>query len=222
MKIAIIADIHANFAALKAVWPKIKSCQMILNAGDLTGYYPEINPVLEIVRRQSRIISILGNHDRYLLERKLPPSISAWVEKPFRYQLKEILPANFEFLKTLKKKMIVEISGAKIGLFHGSPQNPDEYLYPEGDFSQFENCQFDYVILGHTHIPMIKKINKTLIINPGSVGQPRDQDRRASYALLETKTRQVRFKRVNYARELTCQKVEELNFDARLAEILRK
>ena len=223
MKIGIIADIHANLTAWEAVWPKLKKCKIILNAGDLTGYYADVNESVNFLRRnQKQIISILGNHDRYLLKGKLPPGTNLLAQKPLALSCQKITSANLKFLKKLNDQELLEIEGLKIGLFHGSPTNPDEYIYPDTPIGQFKNSSFDYIILGHTHWPMTRKVGQTIIINPGSVGQSRDKNRKASYAILNTRERKIEIKRVEYNIEAVCRKIEKLGFDERLAQILRK
>ncbi len=222
MKIALIADIHANITALKAIWPKIKKFDLILNAGDLSGYYPDVNSVVGFIRtHQDQITSILGNHDRWLCSEKIIGKVSPLVGKPLQYSLKEIFPENLAFLKTLPNHRVLELNGLKIGLFHGSPFNDDEYVYPDSNLEPFKKIPFDYLILGHTHWPMVKKVGKVTIINPGSVGQPRDGDPRASFVILDTTSGKIEFKRVRYNPQAVTRKIAKLGFDPRLAEILK-
>ncbi len=197
MKIAIIADVHGNGSAFRAVWAKIKNYPLILNAGDLTGYYPDINPVIEVVKRDKKIKNILGNHDHWLIEKRLPNNINPEIIAPFKDNLKSITSENLAYLKSLPAKLNLKIDNLKIGLYHGSPFNPDEYVFPNTPLIGFETLDFDFIILGHTHHPMLKKVDKIKIINPGSVGQSRDQDPRPSYAILDTLNKKVELKRLD-------------------------
>lgn len=222
MKIGIISDIHGNFGALEAVWQKAKFCDKILSCGDLTGYYPDDNKVINFFR-DKKIDSILGNHDIYLLKGKLPEKEKNSIKAiPFKLIKKTITQKNLLYLKSLKKQKIIEINNLKIGLFHGSPSYPEKYIYPDGDFEEFKNCKLDFVFLGHTHYPMIKKIGRMTIANPGSVGQPRDKDKRASFAILDTFSQKVEIKRVYYDNIGFCQRIKKLGFDQRLIDILLK
>lgn len=219
MKIAMISDIHGNNSAFQTVWKKIKNYPLIINAGDFTGYYPDINQVINQLKAKN-IKNILGNHDRFIISGRLPANINPEIIKPFQDNLKEISPQNMKYLKNLKKSEILEIDGLKIGLYHGSPFNADEYIYPDSSLSRFNKLKFDVLILGHTHWPMIKKVGKMTIINPGSVGQSRDYDNRASYAILDTKTRKIEIKRLEYDVWQTIRKVDKLGFDAGLKAVL--
>lgn len=220
MKIGIISDIHGNFVALKAVYEKIKNCPIILNAGDLTGYYPDINPVIDFVR-EKKIISISGNHDRYLLGRNLPDSLES-IRESFQNSITVLNPENKKYLKELPKSLKIEIEGLRIGVFHGSPWDPDERIYPDSDLSGFGKCDYDVIILGHTHWPIIKKINKLLLINPGSIGQPRDYNSKSSYAILDTTKMVAQINRVSYNIDAVCAKIKKLKLDPGLCAMLKK
>ena len=83
-------------------------------------------------------------------------------------------------------------------MFHGSPWNYlNEYIYPTDSIYRFKDLPFEYIFLGHTHYPMYKTIGKVKIINPGSVGQPRDFNQ-PSYAVVDVKLKKVKFKRIVY------------------------
>jgi len=219
MKIAIISDIHGNIAAFRKVWEKVKNYPLILNAGDLTGYYPDINPIINQVNSE-KVKSILGNHDRFLVSGKLPKDINPEIIKPFQNNLQSISLKNMAYLKSLKPNEILEIDGLKIGLYHGSPFNEDEYIYPDSPLERFKKLDFDVLIMGHTHWPMVKKIGKMMIINPGSVGQPRDYDSRLSFAILDTKSKTVEIKRLKYDVLETIQRIEKLGYDSGLKDVL--
>jgi predicted phosphodiesterase len=108
---------------------------------------------------------------------------------------------------------------------HGSPKDPlEEYIFPDSPdyvFLDFFNyVKSDVVIIGHTHIPFVKKINGKMVINPGSVGQPRDGDPRASYAVFNTDTRKVEIRRVSYNINEVAQRIGEVGLPERLAQRL--
>lgn len=219
MKIAIISDIHGNLAAFRKVWEKVKNYPLILNAGDLTGYYPDIDPIINQVKLE-KVKSVLGNHDRFLVSGKLPKDINPAITKPFQNNLQNISLKNMAYLKSLKPNEILEIEGLKIGLYHSSPFKIDEYIYPDSSLEQFKKLDFDVLIMGHTHWPMVKKVGQMIIINPGSVGQPRDYDNRASFAILETKDKIVEIKRLKYNVQETIQRIEKLGYDSGLKDVL--
>lgn len=221
MKIAIISDIHGNHTAFKKVWEEVKNFPLILNAGDMTGAYPDINLVINELQAKN-VKNIIGNHDRVLIENKLPSGFPDESIKPFEHDLKNISPKNLLFLKTLKPAENLEIEGLKIGLYHGSPFDPDEYIYPDSSLSRFKKLNFDVLILGNTHWSMIRKIGKMTIVNPGSVGQPRNYDNRASYAILDTEDKTIQIKRVKYNITETINKIKKLNYHPELIKILKR
>ena len=220
MKIGIISDIHGNFIALKKVYGKIKNCHLIFNAGDLTGYYPDVNHVIDVVMKK-KIISIIGNHDRYLLEKKFPKYLNV-AKKPFEYSVKTITSANKNYLRKRLTGMELEVEGLKIGIYHGSPFDADEYIFPDSEFHRFNKLDFDILILGHTHWPMVKKVGKMMIINPGSVGQPRDYNSKSSYAIFDTTKKVVQINQVCYNIDIVCSKLKKMKFDPRLCQMLKK
>lgn len=221
MKIAIISDIHGNLSAFQTVWKKIKNYPLILNAGDLTGYYPDINPVIGQLKAK-KVRNILGNHDRYLIEKHLPTDINPVITEPFEDNLKKITSENLAFLEQLPQNATFELDGLKIGLYHGSPFDPDEYIFPDMPLDRFKKLNFDFIILGHSHWPMLKKVGKMTIINPGSVGQPRDYDRRLSCATLDTKSRKIEIIRLKYDVEKTLRKIKQSGFDPALGKVLTR
>ena len=119
-----------------------------------------------------------------------------------RLNNKTLKKKHIKFLKKLKKKIILKVNNLKIIFAHGSPWNSNTYIYP--NFSnqikkRLKKYYADFIFLGHTHIPMNKKINKkTSIINPGSVGQPRNGSKNALWAILDTKDKKVQFMETKY------------------------
>ena len=219
MKVALLADIHANLPALLGVLGEIKDLPKFCT-GDLVGYNPFPNEVIEIVKKEN-IISTMGNHDQAVVT-----GDTSWFNSraslAIEWTRKNILKENHDFLKSLPKTHENDFFMA-----HGSPKDPiDEYVYDDdpayvfGDFTNYTKC--DIIALGHTHVPFVKRIDAKLIFNPGSVGQPRDGNPRASYAILDTTTKEVEIKRVEYDIEKTARKIIEAGLPERLAMRLLK
>ena len=222
MKIGIISDIHSNVYGLKSVLKRLKGMDLILCAGDITGYYPFVNEVFEGLERY-KVIFIKGNHDAHLCGVKLKDSRPIEL-KSFEYTKNHISNINLDKLRNAPVQQELSLDRLKVTMFHGSPWDKlEEYIYPDyADFERFEEIDADVIILGHTHYPMIKKIGEKLVINPGSCGQPRDYDPRASLAILDTSTKEVRIERVHYDIEKVCQVITKLGFDNKLSEILKR
>ncbi|MBA4392209.1 MAG: metallophosphoesterase [Desulfobacca sp.] len=220
MKIGLIADIHANYAALKAVLDELNhQVDQILCAGDLTGYYTEPNRVIQtLLDRQ--VTFIIGNHDRYI---DCPPqNPNALLAASIDLTRSLIRPEFQARLKREKTEWHSKTDGLRLSMFHGSPWDPlEEYIYQDySDFERFSEVQADVIILGHTHRPFIRWIGDLLIVNPGSCGQPRDGDRRASCAILDTITRQVFIKRFNYDASEPLTAIWENKLDQKLTDYL--
>lgn len=222
MKIGVISDIHANIYGLRSVLPKLKGTELILCAGDITGYYPFVNEVFDELEKYN-VIFVKGNHDAYLCgdlvkdSRPIEP-------KSIAYTREHITDINLYKLKNMPIEQDLEFNSVRIAMFHGSPWDKlEEYIYPDfPDFDRFQEVDADVIILGHTHYPMIKQIGERLVINPGSCGQPRDYNPKASLAVLDTLTRKVRIERVPYDVEKVCEAVRKLGFDSKLIDILKR
>ena len=223
MKIGVIADVHSNIYGLKSVLKELEGIDIILSAGDIVGYYTFVNEVFDEFRKRN-IQTILGNHDAYLLG-MIPASASSIIQKSVEYTKKVINKDNFDYLKKIgKANLDIKIDNLRIKMYHGSPWNKfEEYIFPNyQSFEKFKEIDADLIILGHTHWPMIKKIGEKIIINPGSCGQPRDYDPRASFTILDTKTRNISIKRVDYEIDKVCQAVKRAGLDEQLIQILKR
>lgn len=182
MKIALISDIHGNYTALKEVLNKINDLciDKIYCLGDVVGYYSEINECCEALRNLN-VKSIMGNHDWYMITKSRCPR-SKSVNDCLDFQRKIITEDNFRWLSSLPH-FIYECG---ILMVHGGLYNPlDEYIEPTSEY--FANTDMKYIISGHTHVQMIRKLNDKLYCNPGSVGQPRDNNPHAAFATFDGK-----------------------------------
>lgn len=190
MEIGILSDVHANATALEKVLFRLKQRNVseILCAGDLVGYYAQPNRAIRLLEI-SDAECILGNHDSAVID-SIPSEFNIYAKRAADWTKRNLSTASYEFLSSLPTKRRFTVSNRDICMVHGSPRNPlQEYVFPDEidkDFLQyhFDNSP-DIVVLGHTHQPFIKKVNDTLVINPGSVGQPRDGDPRSSYAVVD-------------------------------------
>ncbi len=194
MKFAILGDIHGNKFALKSVLDSIKKNHInkLLITGDLVGYYPFVKETIELLAPWEKIV-VSGNHELMLkkcLENKnYLETITLKYGSSIKRAIKELNPKDLEFLTTLKHPIKLEIENKKIIICHGSPKKIDEYIYPDaeiGKITWLEELDADIIILGHTHYPMIKKYKNKIIINPGSVGQPRNINKNAQWVIYDT------------------------------------
>jgi putative phosphoesterase len=182
MKIAFISDIHGNYEALKAVLSKLDELGIsrVYCAGDVVGYYTQINECCNELRLRG-IPSVMGNHDWYMAGGGFCPR-SRSVNDCLAYQRGVIDKENLDWLKTLP----LQIQIGKIQMVHGGLADPiDEY--PTLTQEYFERIPGEILLSGHNHIQSLQKFGNKTYCNPGSVGQPRDDDPRAAFAIYDGK-----------------------------------
>jgi predicted phosphodiesterase len=181
--IALLSDIHGNYVALERVLARIDELGIsdIYCLGDSVGYYPQVNEVLDALRKRG-VRALMGNHDWYLLSDGFCAR-SQTVNDTIAYQKTVISAENLAWLKTLPAHR--EHDG--LAMVHGGWNDPvDEYLRePTADY--FAKIGGRYFASGHTHLPRIDDYGDKVYCNPGSVGQPRDGDNRASFATWDGK-----------------------------------
>ena len=206
MTVAIISDIHGNYNALLAIAAEIQKRKIknIICLGDICGYYSEVNECMELIKNITDKI-VIGNHDSYIInDTQCPRSNSA--NKCLEYQKKVLKKENIEWLKCFPTNAVYY----GINCVHGGwTNNLDEYI--KEDNLHTIPIKEDFAVSGHSHIPMIKKIGNILYCNPGSVGQPRDGDYRASFAILNDNVFEII--RVDYNYKLTQMQMESAGFN---------
>lgn len=182
-KIAFISDIHGNYEALIEVLKKIDEMgiKSIYCLGDVTGYYSQVNECCDVLRER-KIPTLMGNHDWYLAGGGFCPR-SKSVNDCLVYQRKNISKENLDWVKTFPVQFEID----DIKMVHGGWADPiDEYLLkPTQEY--FNKVQGKYFVSGHTHLARIDQFEDKIYCNPGSVGQPRDGDPRASFAVFDGK-----------------------------------
>lgn len=201
MKIGILSDIHANSAALDAVFdsPRLADVDALLVAGDFVGYYFDPKYVIDKIRAFKKpIYCVRGNHEEMLIRAMHDPKQLQDIN--FRYgpgisiALEQLVGADLKWISSLPHPLFIKDLPCSFLLCHGSPLSIDEYTYPD---SPLDTClstlrvKPDVVVMGHTHYPFVRLMNDCLIINPGSVGQPRNKKPGAHWALLDTHTMNV-------------------------------
>ena len=211
MRIGAIADIHGNQPALEAVLADMPAVDMLVCAGDVVGYNPWPAECVDLLRDRD-VPTVMGNHDRA-------------VAKGTAFQFNELARAGVEFsqerltdeqitwLQALPTNQMVCDGAVKI--VHGHPADPDRYTYP-GEFSEGLLEDESVLILGHTHVQHIETFEQGIVCNPGSVGQPRDGDPRAGYAVIDLIDGAAEAHRVAYDIETVVAKIDEVGLPERL------
>jgi putative phosphoesterase len=220
MRILLLADIHANWPALQAINEPHDVC---LCLGDLVDYGLEPSPCIDWLRKHNAT-TVRGNHDHGVAQ-----NVTVMGRNGFKYLTgmtrpltRERLPAeDMRFLARLPVTRMVTLEDTRFLLVHGSPRDPlDEYAVADPEFwaRRLEKVEADVICVGHTHQPYVLEVGDKLVINPGSVGQPRDSDPRASYGIIENF--KVELKRIEYPVEDTVRVVQESTLPDQVKELL--
>ncbi len=193
MKILLLSDIHANYPALSAVIQKFhpESFDTICNCGDSLVYGPFPNETIQWLQKYN-VYSILGNTDRKV--KKLLKGKS--FKKPrkaekrimYTWTADQLTPSSQKYLLSQKKTCSLFFKRFSLFLFHGSPDHPNEFLFPDTDIVRFQHLAHSFpdsiIVTGHSHCPYYKQINTTHFVNPGSVGRMFDSNPAASCAII--------------------------------------
>ncbi|XRP96355.1 metallophosphoesterase family protein [Methanocaldococcus sp. 16A] len=212
--IAIISDIHSNLEALKAVLEDIKNrdIKKIVCLGDIVGYGANPNECIELIKEHN-CISVAGNHDYGVLGKESLDYFNTYGVIAILWTKKVIKDENLKFLDSLPLVIEEKIKNKKVIFSHANPKYPEiwEYLFPDYVDDVFD-CG-DLIFVGHSHIPFVNSEegnllvhegsikldeNKRYLINPGSVGQPRDGINKASYCIFDEKDFKIEIVRVEY------------------------
>ena len=206
MRVALLSDIHANHIALEAVLNAVRQAHIdrLLICGDLVGYYYSPERVINLLRPWKKHV-IRGNHEDMLALAQRDGETLGRIERDYgsglRVALECMAPDDLAALLALPATESVELDGYRLLLCHGSPWSTDQYVYPDASQALLERCArpgFSAVVMGHTHYPMLREANGVRLINPGSVGQPRDHRPGAAWAILDTSSDEVTFRRESY------------------------
>lgn len=233
MRYLVISDIHANRPALEAVLKDAAPFDMIWCLGDLVGYGPDPNECVERIQDFEHICTA-GNHDWAALGKLTLDDFNTEARIAHLWTREELSQTSRDYLQQLP----IRLEQGDFTLVHGSPREPIwEYLLDLGGaLVSFSHFSTPFCLVGHTHLPMIFVLDEEghphavipeagvpislrryrMILNPGSVGQPRDGDPRASYAILDTDAMTWELRRVPYPIEITQERMRARGLPRRL------
>jgi len=242
MRFLIFSDIHGNVEALNAVlaFAKKKKIAHFVCLGDLVGYGASPNEVIQKVRQLKPLSMIRGNHDKAVGGQESIDSFNPIAASAIRWTRKSVSKSHGDFLRRLDKGP--KTVAGRFSICHGSPFDEDYYIFGEYDADE----AFGYLnpglgFFGHTHFPFVyikhgDKVQgifvdcedyevrieegRSYLINPGSVGQPRDRDPRASFIVYDADHKLVRFYRLDYDIEAAQKKIRKADLPHALADRL--
>ena len=227
MRVGLISDVHANRAALDAVLDDMPAVDRLVCAGDVVGYNPWPADCVDAmrdgsassaagVREGGEVPTVMGNHDRAVV-RDSTFGFNRMAKAGVDYARERLSAQQLEWLESLPAERTV--CGGRVKLVHGHPADPDRYTYPE-EFHPGMLEEEDVLVLGHTHVQGHAVYEEGVVCNPGSVGQPRDGDPRAGYAIVDLDTLAVEERRVSYDIDRVVEAVREAGLPERIGRRL--
>ena len=231
MRYFIFSDVHANLEAFDAVLSAIAENQVdrIIFLGDIVGYGAQPNEVVDRLKELKPDAMVRGNHDKVIAGIEDGSSFQDLARTSAMWSRLQIRPDNKAYLQCLPQGPIM-LEKEEIQISHGSPHDEDFYIVSHWDARPVLHQSESWIVFhGHTHLPMIYSTeskfsqcypeddefyyrlleDKQYLINPGSVGQPRDQNPKASYAILDTDENIICIKRIGYDIQATQRKIRE-------------
>ena len=196
MKVGVLGDIHGNSPALAAVLDAARreNVERLLITGDLVGYYFDAAAVLRMLRAWD-VVMTRGNHEEMLAAARADASRLPQIEMKYgsgvAVALEALSDADLDLLCNLPHPVPLELGRLRVLLCHGSPWDTNHYVYPDAEPEILRRCAapgYDIVIMGHTHHPLQRQMEGVMLLNPGSVGQPRNRRPGAQWAILDTDT----------------------------------
>jgi len=216
VKLCFFSDIHGNCYALDEFISnssKLHIDQYIF-CGDIFGYYYEQDAVISNLSRMKNLYCIKGNHDQNYLNVCLGlEDENRFINKygnSYKNISEKISAENRAFVENMQDSLELNCEGKRIGIFHGSPMDTlNERVYPDTEILESNKYKkYDYVILGHTHYRMVRYVGSTTVINPGSIGQPRDKNG-FSFATLTIPDGEIKFHEIKFDRSKLVKDIEK-------------
>ena len=207
MKIVIVSDIHGNYDALSAL---PESYDELWVLGDLVNYGPQPGEVVDSVKKKATIV-VRGNHDQsigYGDDPRCSPAFRGMAESTRQFSSAIVDPSQKEYLRALPERLEVKRSHIRFYLCHATPSDP-LYEYRSAESAKWlDDCtklSADVILVGHTHKPFIRSFDRKVLVNPGSLGQPKTGKPDACYAVWENG--QISLHTFHYPVERTIEKI---------------
>ncbi|WP_435334354.1 metallophosphoesterase family protein [Haloarchaeobius sp. TZWWS8] len=215
MKYGVISDVHGNLPALESVLADMPPVDGLLCAGDTVGYGPwPAECIDELVARD--VPSVMGNHDRAVAS-ETGFSFNDLAQAAIEYTREQLSHRHLDWLRDLPTER--RAADGTVHVVHGHPDDPDHYTRPH-EFSASLLREARALVMGHTHVQHTEIYPEGVVMNPGSVGQPRDGDPRAAYSVLDLDELSVDERRVEYDVQRVQTAIRDAGLPDRLANRL--
>lgn len=221
-RVLVLSDVHCNVTALERVLDDAGSFDAAICAGDVVGYGPNPAECVDAIAKHE-FRCVMGNHDHAIVGGDTS-HLNVYATAAISIQQTLLKPGQRRWLGELKSSISLEEGGLRMVVYHGSPSDPLwEYIRPMEALYRaegfFKTTGADLLILGHTHIPFFHRFGDRVILNPGSVGQPRDGDPRASYMLVDVDdgSIEVTHRRIEYDIDKVASRIIRLGIPELLA-----
>jgi putative phosphoesterase len=222
MKIVLLSDIHSNSFYLSQLEENIKKekADMIFFLGDAIGYYDNPNYVLDWLQKIDANC-IKGNHEKYFLDEI---NYDKNQEKIYRVKenKKDITSSNRNFVKSWSDTLSMKIANKNFLFVHSDINSSEKHIYDVSSIDKELLIQYDFFIFGHTHIPLIQYHYGCCIINPGSIGQPRDYTQQSSYVVLNLNSLDITLKKTFVDVNSFCNSLNKKMYDKKVIDILKR
>ncbi|SEH17565.1 phosphoesterase, MJ0936 family [Natronorubrum sediminis] len=220
MNVGLLSDIHGNRIALEAVLEDMPSVDRLLCAGDVVGYNPWPADCVDVLRSRD-VPTVMGNHDAAVVD-EAPFQFNGMARAGVEHATDQLSDDQLGWLESLPTERLA--CDGRVKLVHGHPDDPKRYTrytYPN-EFSPRLLEDEDVLVLGHTHVQGVERFREGIVVNPGSVGQPRDGDPRAAYAVVDLDRLTVDTYRVEYDIESVQTAVSDADLPTRIGSRLER
>ncbi|MFW6018295.1 MAG: metallophosphoesterase family protein [Halapricum sp.] len=193
MEVGVISDVHGNIVALEAVLSDMPDVDELVCAGDVVGYNPWPGECVDRIRGID-VPTVEGNHDRAVVTGHYP-GFNDMAAAGVEYAREHLTDDQTRWLSALPTELT--LFGGRVRVVHGHPDDPDHYTRPS-EFNPDLLDEEDVLVMGHTHVQHHEIYDSGIVLNPGSVGQPRDRDHRAAYSVVDLDDWTVDEHRIEY------------------------
>lgn len=215
MKVGVVSDVHSNLVALEAVLADFPEVDRLVCAGDVVGYNPWPAACVDALQERN-VPTVMGNHDRKVATGRNFRG-NGMARAGIEYTTESLNDVQRTWVQNLPRER--SFADGRVKVVHDHPEVQDKYTYPE-EFGPHLLGDEEFLILGHTHVQHHEEYDEGVVLNPGSVGQPRDRDPRAAYAVLDLDAGSVDERRVEYDVDRVAEAVREAGLPSGTAERL--